>query len=178
VSKGLTNRTRLRLVVSGDTPEGRRLGDLARAVNDLPFGFTGFSFTRTANYTATATNAWQGVALAAEVDSDRFLTLDGLSAKVPEGCEGVYVLSYAARASSGGTGEFRLLVDGAVIGLTTLNSTQQFTFVSPPIELRAGAEITWEYRTTNTAAQFQGRNAITDQTKVPHVSAHRVGLLA
>jgi hypothetical protein len=178
VSKGLTNRTRLSLVVNRDSPQGRALGDLTRAVNDLPFGFTGFSFTRTTNHVATTTNTWQGVVLGAEVDSDRFLALDGLSAKVPEGCEGVYVLSYAARASSGGVGEFRLLVDGAVIGITTLNSTQQFTFVSPPIELRAGAKITWEYRTTNTAAQFQGRSAITDQTKVPHVSAHRVGLLA
>lgn len=175
MSRGQTSRIKLTVPRIGATAD-----EIVREVNRLPFGFCGFTFSRAANQAAVAINTWESITMDAfaGLDTDKFLSPAGTSAKVPEGCEGAYILSYAARASSGGTGEFRLLVDGVVVGITTLNSTQQFTYVSPPLELNSGAVISWQYRTTNLTAQFVGRTVTSDQTKVPHVSGYRVGLLA
>lgn len=175
MSRGQTSRIKLTVPRIGATAD-----EIAREVNRLPLGFCGFTFSRAANQAAASINVWESITLdtVAGLDTDNFLNTAGTSATVNEGAEGVYILSYAARASSGGTGEFRLLVDGVVIGITTLNSTQQFTFVSPPLELKTGAVISWQYRTTNLTAQFVGRTVTSDQTKVPHVSGYRVGLLA
>jgi hypothetical protein len=158
---GVSRRSRLNLSATE-----KDVGRVVAEINKLPFAFVGFGATRSAMVSPLFPNTWEAVSFNRGIDYDSMLNgTSASSATVKDGADGVYLLSVRGSMASS-TGSFRFTVNGTAV-FTAIMSTTEASHQSPPIALRPGDVIRFEFQVANTSWLLNAGCA---------VSAVRVGL--
>jgi hypothetical protein len=154
---------RIKLNVSNSETDLRRV---VSEVNRLPFAFVGFSAVSSASFAPPSVSTWASVSTFVQgLNFDSILTGNVASAKVPDGADGVFQLSLSASVSAG-TGKFRVARSNVALFEVVLGTDVKYA-VSPPIELKVGDVLTFEFQSASLSYTLAAGCA---------VSAYRIGL--
>lgn len=142
---GVSRRARLNVSATE-----KDVGRVVTEVNKLPFAFVGFGATRSAMMSPAFPNTWEAVTFTPGIDYDSMLngSTSASSATVKDGADGVYLLSVRGSMASS-TGSFRFTVNGTAVFTATMSTTEA-SHQSPPIALRPGDVIRFEFQVANT----------------------------